>query len=53
MEGVPGEFVTNHFHIDRLAQIEPYAADEVLIDPRLKFTHPGLSVSLCLRPQTP
>lgn len=53
MNGLPREFVTNHFHIDRLAQIEPHAANEVLINPRLKFTHPGSSVSLCPRLQTP
>lgn len=36
----PRELVTDHLNVDLLAHLEPEVADEVLIDPRLKFTHP-------------
>lgn len=37
---LPGEFVTDHLHVDCLTHIEPDAADKVLINPRLELTHP-------------
>lgn len=37
---LPREFVTDHLDVDLLAHTEPDAADEVLIDPWLKLSHP-------------
>lgn len=49
MTGLPGEFVTNHLHIDLLTQIVPDCAHEVLVDPRFKFAHPVLLSALAAR----
>lgn len=38
-----GELVADHLDIDLVAHAEPDAADEVLVDPRLKLAHPTLS----------
>lgn len=46
---VPREFIANYFHAHLLAHLKPKITDKVLIDPRLKFTHPGL-VSTIARP---
>jgi hypothetical protein len=37
---LPREFVADHLDVDGLAHVVPDAADEVLVDPRLKLTHP-------------
>lgn len=37
---LPREFVSDHLDIDLLAHSEPDTADEVLVDPWLKLTHP-------------
>ena len=38
---VPRKLVTNHLDVDIFAELEPDVANKVLIDPRLKFTHPN------------
>jgi hypothetical protein len=45
-----GEFVADHLYVDGLAHVVPDAADEVLINPWLEFTHPesGLASTLAL-----
>lgn len=42
---LPRELVADHLDIDLLAHLEPQVADEVLIDPGLKLTHPECGVS--------
>lgn len=42
---LPSELVADHLHVDLLAHTVPQAADEVLINPRFKFTHPTKQVS--------
>jgi hypothetical protein len=37
---VPCELVTNHLDIDLFAHAKPQGADEVLVNPWLKFSHP-------------
>lgn len=37
---LPRELVTDHLHVDLLAHLEPQVTDEVLVNPRLEFTHP-------------
>ncbi len=36
----PRELVTDHFHIHLFAHAEPDGANKVLVDPRLKLSHP-------------
>lgn len=45
ISSVAGELVTNHLDVDLLAHAEPDGADEVLVDPWLKLTHPILYVN--------
>lgn len=37
---LPRELVADHLDVDLLTHLEPQVADEVLIDPGLKLTHP-------------
>lgn len=37
---IPREFVTDHFHVNSLAEAEPNAPDEILVDPGLQLAHP-------------
>lgn len=37
---LPREFVSDHLDIDRFSHAEPNRSNEVLINPRLEFTHP-------------
>lgn len=37
---LPRELVTNHLDVDLLTHLEPEVTDEVLVNPRLKLTHP-------------
>jgi hypothetical protein len=39
-DSVPSEFVPDHLHVDLLAHAIPQASDEILVNPRLEFTHP-------------
>lgn len=38
----PRKLVADHLHVDLLAHLEPEVADEVLVDPGLKLTHPDV-----------
>ena len=40
MIDLPGKFVSDHLHIDRLPHAKPNRSDEVFIYPGLKLTHP-------------
>jgi len=37
---LPRELVTDHLDVDLLTHLEPEVTDEVLVNPRLKLTHP-------------
>lgn len=40
VEASPRELIADHLDVDLLTHLEPQVADEVLINPRLKLTHP-------------
>jgi hypothetical protein len=46
----PRELVADHLDVDLLTHLEPEVADEVLVDPGLKLTHPerGLAIGALL-----
>lgn len=45
---VPRKLVADHLHTNGLAHIVPNVADEVLINPWLKLTHPAASLVLSM-----
>ena len=45
---LPRELISNHFDINRFAHTKPDRANEILINPRFKLTHPMIhQVSNC------
>ena len=49
----PRELVADHLNIDLLAHLEPEVADEVLVDPGLKLTHPEVYCQIhCSKPRS-
>jgi hypothetical protein len=41
----PREFIANHLDVDLVAHAKPDASDKVLVNPRLKLTHPAICLS--------
>lgn len=42
---LPRELVADHLDVDLLTHLEPQVADEVLVNPGLKLTHPVAKIS--------
>lgn len=42
---LPRELVADHLDVDLLTHLEPQVADEVLVNPGLKLTHPVVKIS--------
>lgn len=42
---LPRELVADHLDVDLLTHLEPQVADEVLVNPGLKLTHPVVKMS--------
>lgn len=44
---LPRELVPDHLDVDLLTHLEPQVTDEILINPRLEFTHPVWKSVIC------